>query len=148
MFSFTNMVGILNAIVFLSFSNTKVSGTEVDGSKILKRDRKDGVNYVNFVSHKFSFLDLPPLLSALVSTVGECGVTCVDNPSCFSFNCAAFLDNVHRKMSCQLLPSDKYNKSNKFSSSPTFHHYSIKVCREIFLNFFFVHNFLVGIYTV
>lgn len=126
MFSFANMVGILNAIVFLSFSNTKVSGTEVDGSKILKRDRKDGVHYVNFVSHKFSFLDLPPLLSALVSTVGECGVTCVDNPSCFSFNCAAFLDNVHRKMSCQLLPSDKYNKSNKFSSSPTFHHYSIK----------------------
>lgn len=148
MFSFINMVGFLNVIVFLSFSNIKVSGIEVDGLKILKCDRKDGVNYVNFVLYKFSFLDLLFLLLVFVSMVGECGVMCVDNLLCFFFNCVVFLDNVYRKMFCKFLFSDKYNKLSKFFLSLIFYYYSIKVCREILLNFFFLYNFLVGIYIV
>lgn len=130
MFSVFIRVEILTAIAFLNFIYPAVSDIYVDGSKSLKRDRKDGVAYASFIAHKFSYLDLPPLDSTFVNEIRECGKLCVDHFSCFSFNCAAFLDNIQRKISCQLLHSDKYNKSSKFSSSPIFHHFSIKVGDE------------------
>ena len=40
----------------------------------------------------------------------ECGLVCVNIPSCFSYNLAAFHDVVD-KLLCELLPSDMYNNS-------------------------------------
>ena len=56
----------------------------------------------------------------------ECSFACLDTPSCFSFNLAAFPD-ISNKLLCELLPSDKYNNSDKFMQSDTFHHFSIAV---------------------
>ena len=98
----------------------------IDASKALKRDVGEGVAYANFAAHKFCYLNLPPLVSALVTEPQVCGKLCVDHSSCFSTNLAAFRDQ-DGKMICELLPSDKYNNSNKFIENATFHHFSIKV---------------------
>ena len=103
----------------------------VDGTKGLKRHAGDGVAYANFAAHKFHYLNITPLLSVSVSEFRECGKLCVDHFSCFSFNGAAFRDMESRKMLCELLPSDKYNRSSKFTSSQIFHHFSIKVGKII-----------------
>jgi len=50
----------------------------------------------------------------------------VEIPSCFSYNLAAVPD-INKKKLCELLPSDKYNNTDKFTASPMFHHYSIPV---------------------
>ncbi|KAL9971472.1 hypothetical protein ACROYT_G017638 [Oculina patagonica] len=102
-----------------------VSEVYIDGSKALKRDAGDGVAYANFAAHKFRSLNLAPLDIALVKEPRECGKLCVDHSSCFSTNLAAFRDE-DGKIMCELLPSDKYNNSDKFVENSTFHHLSIK----------------------
>lgn len=111
----------------------------IDGSKALKRDAGDGVAYANFAAHKFRYLNLAPLVSTSVKEPRECGKLCVDHSSCFSTNLAAFRDQDRRIM-CELLPSDKYNNSNKFIGNQTFHHLSMKV-REQPLNNIVSNNF-------
>ncbi|XP_022810020.1 fibropellin-1-like [Stylophora pistillata] len=54
----------------------------------------------------------------------ECGLACVNIPSCFSFNLAAFQDIVG-KILCDLLPSDMYNNSDKLVARRSHHHFSI-----------------------
>lgn len=128
MFSFFIQVGILFFGIFTDLSNPVVSEPiYVDGSKGLKRDSRVAIAYANFRAHKFSRLDSTPLVSTSVKEMRECGKLCVDHLSCFSFNCAAFRDNVERNILCQLLQSDKYSESNMFAPSPIFHHFSIKV---------------------
>ena len=106
----------------------------VDGTKVLKRPgghTSNGVAYANFAAHSFHYLNTTPLLSVSVNEFAECGKLCVDHFLCFSFNVAVFRD-AERKIFCELLPSDKYNESSKFSSSQIFHHFSIKVCFKIY----------------
>ena len=71
---------------------------------------------------------ITPLVSASVKDTRECGKLCVDHSSCFSANYAAFF-HEEGKILCELLPSDKYNNSNKFLNSTVFHHLSIKVSK-------------------
>jgi len=84
----------------------------------------DGISYVNFVEDKFFFLNITALGGDTVDDMPECSFACLDTPSCFSFNLAAFPD-ISNKLLCELLPSDKYNNSDKFMQSDTFHHFSI-----------------------
>ena len=107
--------------------NQGASEVFIDGSQALKRDAGEVVAYANFAVQKFRYLNLAPLVSASVKEPRECGKLCVDHSSCFSINLAAFRDQ-DGKMICELLPSDKYNNSNKFINNATFHHFSIKVC--------------------
>ncbi|XP_068736768.1 uncharacterized protein [Montipora capricornis] len=54
----------------------------------------------------------------------QCSFACLEIPTCFSYNLAAY-PNINGKLLCELLPSDKYNNSDKFMSSESFHHFSI-----------------------
>ena len=124
-------------IFFLVFTTHLVyqaaSEDFIDGSKALKRHTGEGVSFANFALHKFRYLNLAPLVSSSVKEPRECGKLCVDHSSCFSTNLAAYRDQ-NGKMLCELLPSDKYNSSNKFMGNATFHHLSIKVRKgNIFL---------------
>jgi len=119
-------------LVFITISVYQAaSEVYIDGSKALKRDAVEGVAYANFAADKFRYLNLAPLVSALVKEPRECGELCVDHSSCFSTNLAAFRDQ-DGKMMCELLPSDKYNNSNEFIENATFHHLSIKVREQQF----------------
>ena len=98
-----------------------------ESDKVVSRDGpSDGFSYVNFVEDKFFFLNITAFGGGLVDNMHECSFACLDTPSCFSLNLAAFPD-INNKLLCELLPSDKYNLSDKFIQSHTFHHFSIAV---------------------
>ena len=95
----------------------------------ISRGVHNGVAFANFKAHKFSYLNITSLGTDYVLSGKECGIACVNIPPCFSFNLAAFYD-INGRVLCELLPSDRYNNSDKFISSQFFHHFSIGVSRE------------------
>ena len=80
-----------------------------------------------------SYLNITRIGSQLVRKDIECGFACLEITSCFSYNLAAFPD-ANGKLSCELLPSDKYNNSDKFIYSPIFNHFSIPVGANLFVS--------------
>ena len=98
----------------------------------VSRDADNGIVFANFKAHKFSYLNITSLASDYVLNESDCGFACVNIPSCFSFNLAALYD-MTEKLLCELLPSDKYNNSDKFVKSKLFHHFSIMVSIDNFL---------------
>ena len=88
--------------------------------------------FVNFKQDKFSFLNITALVKRAVEDSLSCTFSCLDNLACFSFNVAAFPDKAG-KFTCEILSSDKYNNSEGFLPSNTFHHFSI-VVRNLSLN--------------
>ena len=82
--------------------------------------------YVNFMISEFSYLNISSIGRNLIQDENDCGYACLDIPSCFSYNVAAFPD-VNGKLLCELLPSDKFNNSDKFNASKEFHHFYIPV---------------------
>ena len=109
----------------------------VDSSNSLKRHTKNGFSYANFETNKFFYLNITPLGSASVKGVYECGVLCLAHSSCFSTNFAS-LFREKGEILCELLPSDKYNSSDKLVFSSVFNHLSIKVGSEI-LSFYYIY---------
>ena len=85
-----------------------------------------GLFYVNFMIDQFSYLNITSIGRNLIQDENDCGYACLEIPSCFSYNVAAFPD-VNNKRLCELLPSDKYNNSDKFNASKQFHHFFIPV---------------------
>ena len=92
----------------------------------LQRDPNKQLNYAKFIEHFYHVLDVSKIEGVAVQTGSQCLLRCVNNDRCFSTNIGAFhLPN--RKIWCDLLPTDKYNASEKFKANHTFHHYSIMV---------------------
>ena len=90
MFSSPARVKILILGFFANVVYQTKSEIYVDGSRTLKRHSGHGVAFANFAAHKFSYLNITPLVSFSVTEFRECGKHCVDHSSCFSFNGAAF----------------------------------------------------------
>ena len=86
----------------------------------------EGVYFISFKAEEFSYLNITSLGLEHVQNSTECGFTCLGITSCFSYNLAAFSD-VNGKLLCELLPSDKFNNSDKLTGSQIFHHFSIPV---------------------
>ena len=97
-----------------------------DPDKVVSRDGPNGVGYVNFVEEKFSYLNITALGGDFVDSMPDCSFACLETPSCFSFNLGTIPD-VNDRFRCALLPSDKYNNTDKFVHSLIFHHFSIAV---------------------
>ena len=95
-------------------------------SKAFNQGSLDDLVYVNFGIDEFYYLNITSLSTALIEDESECGFACLEIPSCLSYNVAAFPD-INGKLLCELLPSDKYNNSDKFVPSKVFHHLSIPV---------------------
>jgi len=92
----------------------------------LRRDPNKQMSYAKFMEHFYYVLEVPNIEEVAVQTGSQCLLRCVNNDRCFSINIGAFhLPNG--KILCDLLPTDKYNASEKFKTNHTFHHYSIEV---------------------
>ena len=91
-----------------------------------QRDPNKQLSYANFIEHYYHALDVPKIEGVAVETRGQCLLRCVNNDRCFSTNVGAF-SLPNGKISCDLLPTDKYNASEKFKVNHTIHHYSILV---------------------
>ena len=98
-------------------------------SQSISQRVQNGVAFANFQAHEFSYLNITSIRTHYVVGGEECGFACAEIPSCFSYNLAASNDSNGRIL-CELLPSDKYNNSDKFISSHLFHHFSIGVSPE------------------
>ena len=85
---------------------------------------------------EFSYLNITSIERNLTQDESDCGYTCLEIPSCFSYNVAAFPD-VNGKLLCELLPSDKFNNSDKFNASKTFNHFYIPVSQTTYLSVLF-----------
>ena len=96
--------------------------------------RESGFAY--FIEEKFSHLNIAALVKRVVENSLSCALSCLNNLACFSFNFAAFPDNAG-KFTCEILSSDKFNNSESFLPSKTFHHFSI-VVGNLSLNFAFI----------
>ena len=88
---------------------------------------------------EFSYLNITSIGWNLTQDENDCGYACLEIPSCFSYNVAAFPD-VNGKLLCELLPSDKFNNSDNFNASKEFHHFYIPVRQLIFHNVFMKEN--------
>ena len=88
--------------------------------------------YVNFMINEFSRLNITSIGRNLIQEEDDCAFACLKIPSCFSYNLATFPD-VNGKFLCELLPSDKYNNSDKFITSKEFHHFHIPVSETPFI---------------
>ena len=89
------------------------------------RSSSEDVWFMNFVEETFAYLNITSIGSVRVEDGEECGFACVETPSCFSYNLEA--SSVDGKRLCELLPSDKYNNSDKLNFSQRFSHHSIQV---------------------
>ncbi|XP_044169427.1 uncharacterized protein LOC114951006 [Acropora millepora] len=122
------LIAFLNALLFMQVSvHLHAIAKDIkEPDKVISRDGpNDGIRYVNFVEDKFSYLNITALHGEdFVNNMPECSFACLDTPSCFSFNLGAVPD-VNDRFPCELLPSDKYNNSDKFVHSRIFHHFSI-----------------------
>ena len=88
-------------------------------SKALKRSlRSDVENNSEFIELVHSFLDISPVGSIKVHDSMTCTLHCLRNEQCYSINFAIDFDNQGHD--CDLLPSDKYNSSNKFEKKCRF----------------------------
>ncbi|XP_068706842.1 uncharacterized protein [Montipora foliosa] len=103
----------------------KSSISEKKAGKVFSRgETHTGVRYANFKEDKFSYLNITTLGYSHVDRTPQCSLACLETPTCFSYNLAAKAD-INGKLLCKLLPSDKYNNSDKFVSNEFFHHFSI-----------------------
>ncbi|XP_068737330.1 protein jagged-1-like [Montipora capricornis] len=103
----------------------KSSISEEKAGKVFSRgETHTGVRYANFKEDKFSYLNITILGYSHVDRTPQCSLACLETPACFSYNLAAKPD-INGKLLCELLPSGKYNNSDKFVSNEFFHHFSI-----------------------
>ena len=94
--------------------------------KGIERNAHTGVAFARFKAHKLSHLNITALGADYVHSSKDCGLACINTPSCFSFNLAAVVD-MNSKILCELLPSDIHNNSDKLVANHLFHHFSIWV---------------------
>ena len=108
--------------------------------KGIERNAHTGVAFARFKAHKLSYLNITALGADYVHSSRDCGLTCINTPSCFSFNLAAVVD-MNSKILCELLPSDIYNNSDKLVANRLFHHFSIWV--RIYISYIFRESMMV-----
>ena len=120
-----NGVFLLSASTFIYFTYNILDQSLCYASQNgLQRDPNNNLRFAQFKDHLFHVLEVPRVEGVTVQTWRHCLLRCVKNEQCFSTNIAAFpLSNG--KVSCELLPTDKYNASEKFKANHTFHHFSI-----------------------
>ena len=79
-----------------------------------------------FVKNQFHYLDAPSIEMFMVTDVFDCTFECLRLPSCVSVNVASNKE-APGNIFCELLSSDKYQKSQKFTGNKTSHHLFKKV---------------------
>ena len=128
---------LLSVSVFIYFTYQILDDGLCDIPQLpgLHRQPEKQLRYAQFIEHFYHVLDVPRIEGVEVQTGRHCLLRCVKNDRCFSVNTGAFhLPNGN--VSCDLLPTDKYNASKKFKANHTFHHYSIMV------SFTFIYLFI------
>ena len=117
---------LLSAGTFLFFTYQIIDDGFCDATQLpdLHRDPNKQLRYAQFIEHFYHVLDVTKIEGVAVQTGRHCLLRCVKNDGCFSANTGAF-HLPSGNISCDLLPTDKYNASKKFKANHTLHHYSV-----------------------
>lgn len=141
---------MINGIVLVLFLPVIVTGQQIirfQNAQSLKRDQEKGIFYAHFKAYHQHRLNVLPIKKTALRTQQECGQFCADTKTCFSFNVASVTD-ANNKLVCELLPTDIFNKSEKFGSNPSFHHFGIKVRNCYFIIRLFLFCFVFCTFTI
>ncbi|XP_067046139.1 uncharacterized protein [Acropora muricata] len=114
---------VVSVALIIAFSDALVKALTSDNEES-GRELNPDARSAYFSQNDFSYLSINPIGTSLVVQSIQCALTCLQHLPCFSFNLAAFPDD-NGKLLCEHLPSDKYNNSEKFVASNTYHHFSI-----------------------
>ena len=79
-----------------------------------------------FIKDEYHYLNVPKVGTFTVYDSLDCTFECLGNPSCLSFNLAAY-KGADGKLRCELLSSEKYSSPEEYKRNESFHHFSIKV---------------------
>ncbi|XP_044181918.1 uncharacterized protein LOC122962742 [Acropora millepora] len=114
---------VVSVALIITFADALVKALTSDNEES-GRELNPDARSAYFSQNDFSYLSINPIGTSLVVQSIQCALTCLQHLSCFSFNLAAFPDD-NGKLLCEHLSSDKYNNSEKFVASNTYHHFSI-----------------------
>ncbi|CAH3198852.1 unnamed protein product, partial [Porites evermanni] len=78
-----------------------------------------------FIKEEYHYLNVPQVGTFTVYDSLDCTFECLGNPSCLSFNLAAY-KGADGKLRCELLSSEKYSNPEEYKRNESFHHFSIK----------------------
>ncbi|XP_073248247.1 uncharacterized protein [Porites lutea] len=78
-----------------------------------------------FIKEEYHYLNVPKVGTFTVYDSLDCTFECLGNPSCLSFNLAAY-KGADGKLRCELLSSEKYSNPEEYKRNESFHHFSIK----------------------
>ena len=108
---------LLSASTFIYFTYQIVDDSLCDATQLLglHRDQNKQLRYAQFIEHFYHVLDVPKIEGVAVQTGRHCLLRCVKNDRCFSTNIGAFYLPTGN-VSCDLLPTDKYNASAIFKT--------------------------------
>ena len=79
-----------------------------------------------FMKEEYHYLNVSKVGTFTVYHSLDCTFECLGNPSCLSFNLAAY-KGADGKLRCELLSSEKYSNPEEYKRNESFHHFSIKV---------------------
>lgn len=79
-----------------------------------------------FKAIPFHYLLAEKVTSSVVNDELECTFLCIGELKCYSFNIAVYPDSEGLYL-CELLATDKYRETEKFSVNSTFHYYFPRV---------------------
>ena len=79
-----------------------------------------------FMKEEYHYLNVSKVGTFTVYHSLDCTFECLGNPSCLSFNLAAY-KGADEKFLCELLPSEKYSNPEEYKRNDSFHHFSVKV---------------------
>lgn len=79
-----------------------------------------------FKAIPFHYLWAEKVTSSVVNDELECTFLCIGELKCYSFNIAVYPDSEGLYL-CELLATDKYRVTEKFSVNSTFHYYFPRV---------------------
>ncbi|CAH3188623.1 unnamed protein product [Porites lobata] len=78
-----------------------------------------------FIKDEYHYLNVSKVGTFTVYDSLDCTFECLGNPSCLSFNLAAY-KGADGKLWCELLSSEKYSNPEEYKRNESFHHFSIK----------------------
>ncbi|CAH3195563.1 unnamed protein product [Porites evermanni] len=86
-----------------------------------------------FIKEEYHYLNVPKVGTFTVYDSLDCTFECLGNPSCLSFNLAAY-KGADGKLRCELLSSEKHSNPEEYKRNESFHHFSIKVGKNLYID--------------
>ena len=123
----SKFVLLLGLIVWVSYVQSDTFN--YGGGSVILRGTNFG--YANFVRYPNSKLrQVQGAVTTFYPNHKECAKGCTMNSTCLSFNYGTepvFWIGGEDFFTCELIPTDKYNRTTKLISKNNFHHYSLQV---------------------